>query len=94
VTVVETPWGEMAPVRGAFAGVDVEDDAVWSQRLWSDHQRAARNQTDALLAVTAAVESRSRELGANALILSGSTARARRTRVSDLDYHVIGARPA
>jgi hypothetical protein len=83
----------MAPVRGAFAEVDVEDGAVWSQRLWSDHQRAARNQTDALLAVTAAVESRSRELGANALILSGSTARARRTRVSDLDYHIIGVRP-
>ncbi len=33
------------------------------------------------------------DVGARALILSGSTARARRTRVSDLDYHVIGGRP-
>jgi hypothetical protein len=39
------------------------------------------------------VEARSRELGALALILSGSTARGRRTRVSDLDYPVIGPRP-
>lgn len=84
----------MAPVRGAFARVDVEDDAVWSHRLRSDRQRAARNQTHDLLAVTAAVEARSRQLGADAVILSGSTARARRTRVSDLDYHVIGAPPS
>jgi hypothetical protein len=27
------------------------------------------------------------------LVLTGSTARGRRTAVSDLDYHVIGARP-
>ena len=93
MTVVERPWREVAPVRGAFARVDVLDDALWSQRLWSDRERTVRNQTPDLLAVTAIVEARSRELGADALILSGSTARARRTRISDLDYHVIGARP-
>jgi len=58
-----------------------------------DRAHAARNQSAALAAVTATVEARSRDLGAHALILSGSTARGRRTRVSDLDYHVIGRRP-
>ena len=33
---------------------------------------------------------RARSAGARALILSGSTARGRRTDVSDLDYHLIG----
>ena len=94
MTVVARPWLDLRPVRGALALVDCGDEATWSQRLWSDRQRAARNQTEDLIAVTAAVEDRSRDLGAEALILSGSTARGRRTRVSDLDYHVIGAGPA
>jgi hypothetical protein len=94
MTAIERPWREVAPVRGAFSGVDVEDDAVWSHRLRSDRERAKRNQADDLFAVTEAVEARSRVLGADAVILSGSTARARRTQVSDLDYHVIGARPS
>jgi hypothetical protein len=94
VTVVAKRWLDVRPTRGALALVDFDDDATWSQRLWSDRQRAARNQTKDLIAVTATVEARSRELGAEALILSGSTARGRRTRVSDLDFHVIGAGPA
>ena len=93
MTVVAKPWLDVPPSRGALALVDFGDEATWSQRLSSDRQRAARNQAEDLLTVTAAVEERSRELGAEALILSGSTARGRRTRVSDLDYHVIGARP-
>jgi hypothetical protein len=93
MTVVARSWRDVPPNRRALAQVDFEDDAVWSRRLWSDRQRAVLNQTDDLLAVTAAVEARSRELGAEALILSGSTARGRRTCISDLDYHVIGARP-
>lgn len=43
--------------------------------------------------ITHAIEARSHELGADALVLTGSTARNRRTRVSDLDYHVIGGKP-
>jgi hypothetical protein len=34
--------------------------------------------------------SRARETGAEALLLTGSTARRSRTSISDLDYHVIG----
>jgi hypothetical protein len=73
--------------------MDVADAGVWADRLRFDRARAARNQPPELAAITATVEARSRDVGARALILSGSTARARRTRVSDLDFHVIGARP-
>jgi len=51
------------------------------------------NQSEELLRITRAIEARSRGLGAEALVLTGSTARDRRTRVSDLDYHVIGGKP-
>ena len=40
-----------------------------------------------------AVVARARAADANALILSGSTARGRRTGISDLDYHLVGPRP-
>lgn len=93
MTTVTTTWPDLSPVRGALARVDVSDTGVWADRLRSDLERAARHQTAKLAAITAAVEERSRELGALALILSGSTARGRRTRVSDLDYHVIGRPP-
>lgn len=73
--------------------MDLSDAGVWTGRLRSDRARAARNQTAELAAITAAIEARSRDDGARAVILSGSTARGRRTRVSDLDYHVIGPRP-
>ncbi|MFN8152432.1 MAG: hypothetical protein U0R24_15080 [Solirubrobacterales bacterium] len=36
---------------------------------------------------------RSSDAGSRALILTGSTARSRRTRISDIDYHVVGPRP-
>ncbi|HEX4753658.1 MAG TPA: hypothetical protein VH268_12225 [Solirubrobacterales bacterium] len=43
--------------------------------------------------ITNVLEKRAREAGALAFVLTGSTARGRRTRVSDLDYHVIGGSP-
>lgn len=86
-------WKQPAPVRGALSGMDVAEVGVWTDRLRFDRARATRDQTPELAAITATVEARSREVGARALILSGSAARARRTRVSDLDYHVIGRRP-
>lgn len=73
--------------------MNVADADVWTDRLRFDRDRAVRNQPSGLAAITATVEARSQDVGARALILSGSTARARRTRVSDLDYHVIGRRP-
>lgn len=93
MTTLAHTWKQPVPRRGALSTVDVADDAVWEDRLRADRQRAARNQPAALAAITAEVEARARALGARALVLSGSTARARRTSVSDLDYHVIGARP-
>jgi len=93
MTTVARKCREPAPVRGALSEIDVAEADVWTDRLRSDRVRAARNQPLDLAAITATVEASSRDVGAHALILSGSTARARRTRVSDLDYHVIGGRP-
>jgi hypothetical protein len=45
------------------------------------------------MGVTRVIEARAKALGADAFVLTGSTARNSRTRVSDLDYHVIGAKP-
>jgi hypothetical protein len=36
---------------------------------------------------------RALELGAESFALTGSTARRRRTAISDLDYHIVGQRP-
>jgi predicted nucleotidyltransferase len=86
-------WEIPRPARGALANARAGDASVWADRLRADRERATRNQTRELLAITATVEKRCHALEAAALILSGSTARGRRTDVSDLDYHVIGARP-
>ncbi len=43
-----------------------------------------------MLELHSAVVDRAREAAAHGLILSGSTARSRRTSISDLDYHLIG----
>lgn len=67
--------------------------AGWRQRLHEDRARAQRNQTLDQRATTMAVLARALQLGALAVTLTGSTARRRRTLVSDLDYHVIGRRP-
>jgi hypothetical protein len=93
VTRVARKWKQPAPVRGALGELDVAEAGVWTDRLRFDRTRAVRDQPAELAAITAAVEARSQAVGARALILSGSTTRARRTRVSDLDYHVIGGRP-
>jgi hypothetical protein len=86
-------WREPAPTRDGLAQLGPLDAELWASRLLADRERAARHQTAEIAAITAAVESRSRQLGAAALVLTGSTARGQRTAVSDLDYHVIGTRP-
>lgn len=68
-------------------------DLGWSRRLRDDAARAARNQTRLQQNVTEIVLERAIELGATGFALTGSTARRRRTSISDLDYHVIGRRP-
>lgn len=86
-------WREPASTRDGLAQLGPLDAELWASRLLADRERATRHQPPELTAITAAVESRSRALGAAALVLTGSTARGRRTGVSDLDYHVIGTRP-
>jgi hypothetical protein len=83
-------WQQLAPRRGALARLGPADPDVWSERLRLDRDRAARNQSPELAAVTQAVRERALAAGAEAVVLSGSTARGRRSRVSDLDYHVVG----
>jgi hypothetical protein len=61
--------------------------------LREDRDRAERCQTPAQRAIAATVMSRALALGASGFALTGSTARSRRTAISDLDYHVIGRRP-
>lgn len=63
---------------------------MWLARLRFDEERAAQHQSSDLAAITEAVRERAQAADAAVVVLSGSTARGRRTRVSDLDYHVIG----
>lgn len=65
----------------------------WQERLVADQARAARNQSAELRAITDDVLSRARRAHALAFVLTGSTARGRRTAISDLDYHMVGERP-
>lgn len=93
VSTATKTWTQPAPARGALSEAGLAEPEVWAGRLRQDRARATHGQASELVAITSIVEARSRDLGANALVLSGSTARWRRTAVSDLDYHVIGARP-
>jgi len=68
-------------------------DAGWARRMREDRDRAEHSQTPEQQAITATVMRRAIALGASGFALTGSTARKRRTAISDLDYHVIGKRP-
>lgn len=93
MTTLAKSWRQPAPTRQGLAELRFPDPEIWKSRLSQDRKRAAANQSEALSRITRAIEDRSRELGADALVLTGSTARNARTRVSDLDYHVIGGKP-
>ncbi len=69
------------------------DDRAWARKLARDRVTAARHQTAAQRAITDTLLQRALEAGAEAFALTGSTARNRRTELSDLDYHVVGPRP-
>jgi predicted nucleotidyltransferase len=64
--------------------------AGWEARLRADAARAWRFQSPDERATTAEVCRRAVGAGAIAVALTGSTARGRRTPISDLDYHVVG----
>jgi hypothetical protein len=63
---------------------------AWASRLEADARAVDRLLPSRLRPLHDLVVSRAREVDANALILSGSTARGRRTEISDLDYHLVG----
>lgn len=91
MTVVTNAWRQLVPRRGSLSRLAPGRHDVWAERLSFDRERAALHQPGELAAITEAVRERALAAGAEAVVLSGSTARGRRTRVSDLDYHVIGA---
>jgi predicted nucleotidyltransferase len=91
MTTMTSTWQQLAPERGALARLAPGRPDVWAERLRFDRQRAASNQSAELAAISEAAMVRARDAGAAAMVLTGSTARGRRTRVSDVDYHVIGA---
>lgn len=93
MTTLIRSWHQPAPTRRGLAELRPPDLALWKSRLSLDRKRATANQEGALAEITRAIEARSHELGAAALVLTGSTARNRRTKVSDLDYYLIGDRP-
>ncbi len=77
---------------GIDSGPAPKDDHDWSRRLEADAERIMRNLPSRLTEVHRELVRRSRLAGANALILSGSTARNQRNLISDLDYHIVGPR--
>ena len=66
------------------------DDASWQTRLIDDQRRTREFLPARLHVLHDAVTARAQESHAQALLLTGSTARGTRTAVSDLDYHLIG----
>ncbi len=72
---------------------DPRDLDDWQRRLENDRQLADQYQSPAQRKITRTLLERGHASGADGLALTGSTARQRRTAISDLDYHVIGPRP-
>jgi hypothetical protein len=72
------------------AGQHTRDGAPWSAWLSTDADLIQELLPATLHVAHNAVESRAREAGAQALLLTGSTARRTRTPSSDVDYHLIG----
>lgn len=69
------------------------DPLLWSTRLREDRRRAIALQTDSQWEATERILQRAIALGAEAVALTGSTVRGRRTAASDLDFMIVGERP-
>jgi hypothetical protein len=80
-------------VSAADAAVRVSVDARWSARLRGDLRRAVALQTPSQREATETILQRAIACGVEAVALTGSTVRARRTAVSDLDFMIVGERP-
>jgi hypothetical protein len=68
-------------------------DVLWSKRLREDCRRAIALQTPSQRHVAKTILERGLALGAEAVALTGSTVRDRRTALSDLDFMIVGKRP-
>jgi hypothetical protein len=80
-------------VRDMATGVgDASTHETWARRLDDDRLAIQRGVHPKLRQLHDVVVSRAYAAGARGLILSGSTARFRRTEISDLDYHLVGPR--
>jgi hypothetical protein len=66
------------------------EDSLWKVRLAEDKQRILEEIPQSLRMLHDAVTARTLESGAEALLLTGSTARGTRTAISDFDYHLVG----
>lgn len=75
----------------AVAGVPL--DVPWGTRMREDGLRASALQSSVQRKATATILQRALAVGAEAVVLTGSTVRARRTAISDLDFMVVGERP-
>lgn len=69
---------------------DQHTPEAWNRRLQRDAGEITRCLPPELVDLHTTVVHRAHDAAAHGLILSGSTARARRTSISDLDYHLIG----
>ena len=65
----------------------------WDRRLTTDVEEALAGQDRRVRNVVEAVVSRSVAVGSEGVALMGSTARGRRTPISDIDFLVVGSRP-
>jgi Nucleotidyltransferase domain len=73
---------------------DARDAVAWQRRIERDRNRAGAVQPEEIWGVTETLLARSVEAGAQAVALTGSTARGRRTPTSDVDLCIVGTRPA
>jgi hypothetical protein len=73
--------------------LSLESSRDWQQKVSDDAERARGLLAGPLVEINRQVLKRARSLGADAVVLTGSTARGKRTSISDLDYLIIGAKP-
>ncbi len=65
----------------------------WATRIQEDRRRSIALQTPSQRQATETILQRALALGAGAVALTGSTVRAQRTTMSDLDLMIVGERP-
>lgn len=74
-------------------GIGTSAVSAWGARLRNDRRRAMTLQSSSQRQATETILRRALALGAEAVALTGSTVRKRRTAMSDLDLMIVGKRP-